>query len=262
MFKDVYNMENTTRISDLPDNISIQMPANLVNDRNSMGRRSNEFDDRGSQPLRERPSVSNQEEPSTTYAPINVHPNPYGNSIQPTQMSLPEFQNSNRGQGSFGAQQLTSQDKFGQDDLSRMADYLPKEQIRLPSRDIPMDQSMYQQDEEIQPNYIPRPKLTGDYIKEYEVASEKKILKHEKSKQTTEELDAVMTDIQIPLFVTLLFFLFNMPFLNMLLFKYFKILPIFHADGNINFYGILLKSSLFGFIFWTIQRAIKFLLVV
>ena len=246
MFKDVYNMENTTRISDLPDNISIQMPANLVNDRNSMGRRSNDFDDRGAQPLRDRPSVSNQEEPSTTYAPINVHPNPYGNAIQPTQMSLPEFQNSNR----------------GQDDLSRMADYLPKEHIRLPSRDIPMDQSMYQQDEEIQPNYIPRPKLTGDYIKEYEVASEKKIQKHEKSKQTTEELDAAMTDIQIPLLVTLLFFLFNMPFLNMLLFKYFKILPIFHADGNINFYGILLKSSLFGFIFWTIQRAIKFLLVV
>jgi len=250
-------MENTTRISDLPDNISIQMPANLVNERNTMGRRSNDFDDRGTQPMRA-PGGSHQEEPSTTYAPINVHPNPYGNSIQPTQMSLPEFQNSNRGV----AQQLISQEKFGQDDLSRMADYLPTEQIRLPSRDIPMDQSLYQQDEEIQTNYIPRPNLTGDYIKEYEAASEKKIQKHEKSKQTTEELDAAMTDIQIPLLVTLLFFLFNMPFLNMLLFKYFKILPIFHADGNINFYGILLKSSLFGFIFWTIQRAIKFLLIV
>lgn len=226
-------MENTTRIVDLPENISMQMPSNM-----SIGQGMGQG----------RPqSRTDHEESSTNYAPINIHPNPYGNSIQPNQMALPEFQNPIRGD---------------QGNNSNMMDYVQKEQFRLPSRDIPMDQNSYQQDEEIQPNYIPKPKLTGDYIKEYEVASEKKLQKHEKTKKSTEELDAAMTDFQIPIFVALLFFMFNMPIFNILLFRFMKILPIFHADGNLNFYGILMKSSLFGIMFWIIQHAIKFLMVV
>ena len=217
-------MENTTRIVDLPENISIQMPSTMTPGPNGNSRRSN------------------FEEPTTTYSPMNIHPNPYGNSVQPLQMDLPEFQGSNRG---------------GED----MSEYVPKEHRRLPSRDIPMDQTIYHQDEEIQPNYIPKPKLTGDYIKEYGYASEKKIQKHEKDKRSMEEIDAAMTDFQIPIFVALLFLIFNMPILNILLFKYFKMLPIFHTDGNLNFYGSLMKSILFGIVFWIIQRVIKFLLV-
>ena len=217
-------MENTTRIVDLPDNISVQMPPGVgIN----MGETSS--------------NRRNLDEPATNYVPINVHPNPYGNSIQPNQMPLPEFQAPSR---------------------NKAVDYVPQEQVRLPSRDIPMDQSSYQQDEEIQPNYIPKPKLTGDYIKEYEMASEKKIQQHEKSKQTTEVMDAALIDFQIPFFVALLFFLFNMPFFNTLMFTYLKVLPIFHADGNLNFYGILCKSTLFGLLFWLFQRSIKFLLMI
>jgi hypothetical protein len=224
-------MENTTRIVDLPDNISVQMPPGVgIN----MGE-----------------TTSNRrklEEPSTNYVPMNVHPNPYGNSIQPNQMPLPEFQPPNGGQEKHAR--------------TMDPEYVPQQQVRLPSRDIPMDQSAYQQDEEIQPNYIPKPKLTGDYIKEYELASEKKIQQHEKTKQTTEVMDAALSDFQIPFFVTLLFFLFNMPFFNTLMFTYLKALPIFHADGNLNFYGILFKSSLFGILFWLFQRSIKFLLMI
>jgi hypothetical protein len=224
-------MENTTRIVDLPENISIQMPSNMGNNMPST--------------MSSGGGRSKFEESATNYTPINIHPNPYGNDIQTSQMPLPEFQQMNRSSDSMN-----------------IDDYIPKEQRRLPSRDIPMDQTIYQNDEEIQPNYIPRPKLTGDYIKEYEVASKNKIQKHEKNKQSNEEFDDAMTDYQIPLFVALLFFLFNIPIINILLFKYLKMLPVFHSDGNLKFYGILMKSSLFGIIFWIIQRAIKFLMVV
>jgi len=216
-------MENTTRIVDLPENISVQMPP-------GMGEGTSQR--------------RNFEEPSTNYVPINVHPNPYGNSIQPNQMPLPEYQAPSRALE------------------TNPHDYAPPQQIRLPSRDIPMDQTSYQQDEEIQANYIPKPKLTGDYIKEYEIASEKIIQQHEKNKQTTEVMDAALSDFQIPLFVALLFFLFNMPFFNTLMFTYLKVLPIFHADGNLNFYGILFKSTLFGILFWLFQRSIRFLMTV
>ena len=229
----VFHMENTTRIVDLPENISIQMPQNMGG---SMG---------GGMGGSMGESRRKMEEPSTNYVPINVHPNPYGNAIQPNQMPLPEFQAPSR----------QSEHPDGN------MDYAPQQHQRLPSRDIPMDQSSYQQDEEIQPNYIPKPKLTGDYIKEYEVAAENKIQQHEKSKQSNEAMDAALTDFQIPLFVALLFFLFNMPFFNTMLFTYVKILPIFHADGNLNFYGILTKSILFGVLFWIIQRSMKFLMM-
>jgi hypothetical protein len=215
-------MENTTRIVDLPENVVVQMP-------NSMGSNRKDF----------------LNESSTTYTPMNIHPNPYGNTAQPAPIVLPEFQNNARNNYD-----------------TRTPEYIPTEQIRLASRDIPMDQSLYQQDEEIQPNFIPKPKLTGDYIKEYESASDKKFQKHEKEKQTAEELDHAMTELQIPVFVALLFFIFNMPFFNTLLYRFLKVFPIFHSDGNLNFYGILFKSSLFGCLFFVIQKAIKFLMVI
>jgi len=217
-------MENTTRIVDLPENVTIQMPPGGSGSGSGGGAGRHGF-----------------EETPTTYTPINVHPNPYGNSIQPNQMPLPEYSGPNRNAAL---------------DPAKMMDYLPQEPVRLPSRDIPMDQISYQQDEEIQPNYVPRPKLTGDYIKEYEIASEKKIQKHEKTKKTAEELDGLMTDLQLPLFVALLFFIFSMPIVNSVMFKYLKMLPIFHSDGNLNFYGILMKSGLFGTVFWLVQRCI------
>jgi hypothetical protein len=134
-------------------------------------------------------------------------------------------------------------------------------QMRLPSRDIPMDQAAYQHDEAVQPNYIPKPKLTGDYVREYEEATEKAIRKQEKKKEHEGKIDQTLTDVQLPVLVAFLFFIFQMPVINTLLYKYLKLLPIFHGDGNMNLYGTLLKSSMFGSVFYVIQKFVNFLLV-
>ena len=195
-------MESTTRIDDLPENITMRMP----------------------------------NEQATAYAPINVHPNPYGNSLQPNVMPLPQSK-------------PESKVRFQEENP----------QMRLPSRDIPMDQTMYQQDEEVQPNYIPRTKLTSDYVKDYEEVTHANIRRHENQKDKTSMVDKIFSDLQTPILVALMFFIFQMPLMNTMFYRNFAFLSVYNSDGNINFYGIALKSMLFGSIFYSLQNTVQYL---
>ena len=116
-----------------------------------------------------------------------------------------------------------------------------------------MQQLEYQQDEEIQANYVPRAKLTSDYIREYELSSEKTLKHHEQTKYREQMAGDLFSQLQIPILVAILYFIFQMPIINTLLRKYFSFLSIYHDDGNFNFMGLLLKSSLFGSLFYSIQ---------
>jgi len=171
-----------------------------------------------------------------TYAPMNIHPNPYGNSLQPNVMNPP---------------------KAKPDARVHFREETP--QARLPSRDIPMDQSMYQQDEEIQPNYIPRAKLTSDYVKDYEDVTNTSIRKHENRKDRTSMIDRILSDLHTPILVALMFFIFQMPLVTTMLYRNFSFLSVYNPDGNINFYGMVLKSALFGSVFYGLQNTIQYL---
>ena len=189
--------DNTTRIVDLPENISIQMPpsAGIMNMTGS--------------PSFSIPSTNTRTEydpQNPTYTPMNIHPNPYGNSIQPNVLPLPQPK-----------YQAPSQQ--GGQDLDPIAELRQMEPVRLPSRDIPMDQLQYQQDIEIQPNYIPKPKLTKDYVREYEEAAEKSAKKHEKTKKQAEQIEDAMTDFQLPILVAVLFFVFQIPIINSIMYR-------------------------------------------
>lgn len=223
----------TTRIVDLPENISMQMPAAISTQNGRM-----EYDPK-----------------NPTYMPINVHPNPYGNTIQPNVMPLPQSQPPAHPQIPYQIQSpVTPPPPATISSPEIIAELQNMPQIRLPSRDIPMDPAQYQQDEEIQPNYIPKPKLTSDYVREYEEAAEKNAKKQERVKKQAEQIEDSMTEFQLPIIVALLFMFFQLPLINKMLYTYLSSLPIFHTDGNPNFYGILLKSTMFGVAFWAIQR--------
>ena len=134
-----------------------------------------------------------------------------------------------------------------------------QQQLRLPSRDIPMDTTQFQQDQEIQPNYIPRAKLTSDYIKKYEESSERALRDHESHKHRATMTDQFFTEFQTPALIMFLFFCFQMPILNTLLYKYFTFLSIYNSDGNVNFYGVFFKSILFGILYYTIAKTTDYL---
>jgi hypothetical protein len=171
----------------------------------------------------------------------NIHPNPYG--VQQQQPTIPHPQQTTQNRG--GSIQHPQYDP--------MAELQNMQQQRLPSRDIPMNQLDYQQDEEIQPNYVPRAKLTSDYIREYEAASEESLRTHEREKHREKTAGNLFSDLQVPILIAVLYFIFQMPIVTTLLYKYFSFLSIHNADGNMNFTGLLLKSVLFGFFFYSMQ---------
>jgi len=223
---------STTRISDLPDNITMQMSSSNPN------------------------SEGIQTTP-TNYTPINVHPNPYGVSAQNPIMPMPQQQNQNpqstqhmEQNAAVQRQQLNEQQ---QNEINNM------QQVRLPSRDVRLDTAQYLQDEQVHANYIPKPKLTKDYILDYEETSEKNMAANEKKKRREHKIDEILSELQTPVFIAILFFIFQLPIMNTLVFKKFSFLSIYSEDGQFNFYGLLFKSSLFGLLFYSVQKIITFI---
>jgi len=124
----------------------------------------------------------------------------------------------------------------------------------LPNRDIQMD-TQEQQDPYMNPNYIPESEM-NDYIENddtlYNMMNSGKVDGHEQDR-----LDQIYEELQIPLMVMVLYFLFQMPFVK----KYMqRMLPsLFTKDEHPTFGGYLLKTALFGGTFYGIIKATKYL---
>jgi len=72
-------------------------------------------------------------------------------------------------------------------------------------------------------------------------------------------MDTLLTEIQIPSFIGILFFVFQMPLIDALIFKKFSFMRIYNEDGNFNFYGLFVKSLMFGFSYSLLTRSLEFL---
>ena len=235
-------MENTsTRISDLPDANSIQQqsgppPAISV---------SKSAYDSNSAPM------------NNTYAPLNAHPNPYGISAQNPIMPNPQ---QSQQQPAMAQQQHPHQQEQRQYISEEQKLMLQQQSYqRLPSRDIPRDTAGYAQDEEVKPNYIPKANVSSDYVRDYEDMTERNLREYEDKKRKENRLDAILTEIQTPLFIAVLFLIFQLPVINTFLFKRFSFLSIYKEDGNFNFNGLIFKSLLFGSAFYTLSKATTYL---
>ena len=122
---------------------------------------------------------------------------------------------------------------------------------QLPSRDISMSTSGITTDPYVQPNYVPQIDAQPDYIKNYET-NEDMINNYNKNSQNSDSLDEMYSEIQTPLLLAVLYFLFQLPFFRKNLFTYFPIL--FSVDGNLNINGFLFTSILFGLLFYMLNR--------
>jgi hypothetical protein len=122
---------------------------------------------------------------------------------------------------------------------------------QLPSRDIPMTTTGHSTDPQIQPNYVPQPQNPVDYIKNYEESSDM-VDEYNKNMSRQNSLDDMYNEIQTPLLLAVLYFLFQLPFFRKFLFSYFPIL--FSNDGNFNINGFIFSSVLFGLLFYTLNK--------
>jgi len=122
---------------------------------------------------------------------------------------------------------------------------------QLPSRDIPMNTTGHSNDAQVQPNYVPLAERGMDYIKDYEETNDM-IDNYNKSVTRNNSLDDMYNEIQTPLLLGVLYFLFQLPFFKRFLFGYFPVL--FSNDGNYNINGFLFTSTLFGILFYLLNK--------
>ena len=124
----------------------------------------------------------------------------------------------------------------------------------LPSRDIPLNTDNIVNDAQVQPNYIPPPQ-SNDYIKSYENHNEM-IDNYNKNKRQTDRLDEMYDELQFPILVAIMFFLFQLPIFKQ---KLFVFLPfLFYKDGNYNLQGFVFISSLFGILYYILTKTLGY----
>ena len=192
-------------------------------------------------------NVMVKEQP-TDYVPIHVHPNPYGiseqNPIEPGPPANTQVEQQMPSHAPSQVQEVDYRQVVAQQEL--------------PSRDIPMDSTQYTQDLEANVNYIPAG--PPDYLNKYE-EEERKNIAYEQGKHRERMMDVLMDEIQLAVYVGMLFFLFQTTIVRKFITNNFTWLPIINSDGNFNGYGLLFKSALFGLFFYTSQKLTDMLMV-
>lgn len=127
----------------------------------------------------------------------------------------------------------------------------------LPSRDIPQNQQHISQDVRVQPNFIPPPQYEQpDYIQQQQTNDD--IIRAQAQKQDKKTtFDAMFDEMQAPILIGILFFLFQLPIIQKQL---CKILPeLFNKDGNPSLSGYIFTSTAFAGTYYFIIKSMYFL---
>jgi hypothetical protein len=165
-----------------------------------------------------------------------------------------EVNNGQMGQQQQQPQKNNSQLSLDQITISQIVNGLQQASLAgattLPSRDIPQNTEQLTNDAQIQPNYVPPPQIR-DYINE----SDNDIDNYYKNEQQQHSLDAIYDELQAPLLLAVLYFLFQLPFFKKNVFRYLPFLC--HSDGNYNFNGLVFTCGLFGFIYYSLSKTVK-----
>ena len=179
---------------------------------------------------------------------LNASENVVQKQMQQSQMQPSQTQQPNQGQTpNFSLDQTTISQI-----VSGLQQAATAGATQLPSRDIPMNTSGHSNDAQVQPNYVPMHERQADYIKDYEQTSDDMIDNYNKNVNRSNSLDDMYNEIQTPLLLAVLYFLFQLPFFRRFLFSYFPIL--FSNDGNFNINGFLFSSVLFGLLFYLLNK--------
>ena len=126
----------------------------------------------------------------------------------------------------------------------------------LPSRDIPMEPLKVANDVQSQPNYIPPPQFQEDYIKN-SITPQNLVDTNTKQIKSGAYFDKLYGELQLPIIIALLFFLFQLPLVK----QYNKkLLPfLFKSDGNPNLYGYIANSVLFASMIYVLLKLVAYL---
>jgi len=169
-----------------------------------------------------------------------------GGSTMSNPLTMENSQQSQQGQAPPNYNELISQ-------LQKAAAYGT---TALPSRDIPMEPLKVANDVQSQPNYIPPPQFQEDYIKN-SITPQNLVDTNIKQIKSGAYFDKLYGELQLPIIIALLFFLFQLPLVK----QYNKkLLPfLFKSDGNPNLYGYIANSVLFASMIYVLLKLVAYL---
>lgn len=127
---------------------------------------------------------------------------------------------------------------------------------QLQSRDIPQNTASIVQDPSVQQEYIPQPspEMNVDYIQS-EMDNEDILNTYANETKNENTLDQMYEELQIPLLIGVLYFLFQLPIVRSTFNKYFP--ALFSKDGNQNIYGLMAISCAFAFAFYMLSKTVS-----
>lgn len=179
---------------------------------------------------------------------------PTTNEIIETPNNIVQQSNINSNNLQFSNEQL-SNDQLNNNalDINRFVNDIQKASssgvLNLPSRDIPQNPNNITSDERVKENYIPNTN-NNDYITEYQT-SEQILNSNNNNDQNKKNIDNIYNQLSVPLIISLLYFLFQLPIVKN---NFYKLFPMFYTvSGNLNILGYIFNSLLFGLVYFLIN---------
>ena len=125
----------------------------------------------------------------------------------------------------------------------------------LPSRDIPMMTEQIMHDNSARPNFVPSPPAEkANYIQDEETME---TLINQKKNQYQNKMDNFYDEIQTPLLIMILYFIFQLPTFKNSMLKNFPL--FFFKNGNYNLKGMVFNTIMFGGFYYLIMKSIRYL---
>jgi hypothetical protein len=203
---------------------------------------------------------------TTSIDSLPLSPQTDHNNIQFQPNGQQQYQPGYQQQGQQPGQQpggQLSQSTFDKNGVKQLMDGLKTAgssgMTGLSIRDVPQNQTHHITDQAVYPNYIPQNEIneqTGqrDYIFQHQT-SEDVIRENARKQQKADSLDIFYNEMQIPILIAVLYFLFQLPVVNKTLFTYMP--SLFNNEGNHNLGGYLFNSIMFGGIYFLMTKIIQ-----
>ena len=134
----------------------------------------------------------------------------------------------------------------------------------IPTRDIPMNPNVYTHDDQARPNYVPQPPSgsqyhdgsgggggSHDYIKDH-TSMESIVRANARQSNQLDTIEAIYYDLQMPILIGVLYFIFQMPVFRAQLLHFLP--SLFGEDGNFKIVGLTATSAMFAGTFFMIMK--------
>lgn len=195
--------------------------------------------------------MTTNEKQGTTYSP-NVpgvqQPPPNGERGPP--------QNSPNEPQPAGGSQIPPQ-QMSQENVSQFNQELKQASqnnlTQLPTRDVPMNPLMHTQDNEAQPNHIPQERNPTDYVEQF-ANIEQAVKQGANNEKNDDFMENIYEEIQTPLLIFVLFFIFQLPSVSKQFNNQFPIL--LSNDSSLTLKGYIVKSFIVALLFFIIKKGV------